>query len=214
MKVFAHRGFHRRSRHENTLEAFQKAVDAGVDGIETDVRADGEGQAFLFHNRCLDDGTPVSSLTLAEIERRLGYRPPTLAETLGQGWRLDWDIELKNEAALAAALPVLREAARREALFVTSFVHRVVREAAAALDLPGGFLIAHSPADASALPARLPGIPYLVWDFESITDQSVADAASAGYRNMVYGPVTREEHERAAGLAFEAVITDFPEYLL
>jgi glycerophosphoryl diester phosphodiesterase len=45
MKIFAHRGYPGGSSHENTLEAFQRAVDFGVDGIETDIRRASDGTA-------------------------------------------------------------------------------------------------------------------------------------------------------------------------
>ena len=54
MKVIAHRGL---SEHypENTLLAFTKAIEAGVDAIETDIRLSDDGIAFLYHNKSLKD---------------------------------------------------------------------------------------------------------------------------------------------------------------
>lgn len=48
VKVIAHRGDH--SRHaENTLPAFQAAIDVGCDYVEMDVRASADGELFLRH---------------------------------------------------------------------------------------------------------------------------------------------------------------------
>ena len=52
MKIIAHRGFSEKYP-ENSLLAFNKAIEAGVDGIETDVRMSLDGMAFIFHDSSL-----------------------------------------------------------------------------------------------------------------------------------------------------------------
>ena len=71
MKIIAHRGF---SSHypENTLLAFEKALELGVDGIETDLRLSRDEKAIIFHDANLKrltglDTTP-ESLSLAELQ--------------------------------------------------------------------------------------------------------------------------------------------------
>src|SRR3954447_14797732 len=48
-RVWAHRGD---SAHapENTMAAFERARDAGADGIELDVRLDGDRNVVVFHD--------------------------------------------------------------------------------------------------------------------------------------------------------------------
>src|SRR5262245_50419906 len=52
-RVWAHRGA---SAHapENTMAAFERAVRDGADGIELDVRFDGERNVVVFHDERLD----------------------------------------------------------------------------------------------------------------------------------------------------------------
>ncbi len=52
MKVIAHRGY---SAHymENTLLAFEKAIEAGVDMIETDIRLTADAVPVIFHDDTL-----------------------------------------------------------------------------------------------------------------------------------------------------------------
>lgn len=49
MKIFAHRGYSE-CYPENTMLAFSKALEIGVDGIETDVRLSADNKAVLFHD--------------------------------------------------------------------------------------------------------------------------------------------------------------------
>ena len=48
--IFAHRGANHFSP-ENSLGAFEKAVELGCDGIELDVRLCGSGEVVVFHDR-------------------------------------------------------------------------------------------------------------------------------------------------------------------
>nr|WP_253678257.1 glycerophosphodiester phosphodiesterase [Treponema sp. OMZ 788] len=58
---FAHRGF--RSRYpENTMLAFSKAADLGVDGIEFDVHLSSDGVPVIIHDETLDRTSSASGL--------------------------------------------------------------------------------------------------------------------------------------------------------
>ncbi len=71
MKIIAHRGFSG-NYPENTLLAFEKALDAGADGIETDLQLSRDNVPVIFHDDTLKritglDETP-ETLTLAELQ--------------------------------------------------------------------------------------------------------------------------------------------------
>lgn len=67
---FAHRGLHGDKIAENSMSAFQAAIDAGF-GIELDVRLSADGELVVFHDPNLDRVTdavgPVIEKTLAEL---------------------------------------------------------------------------------------------------------------------------------------------------
>ncbi len=72
--IIAHRGA---SAHapENTIAAFQRAIDIGADGIEFDVRLTKDGEPFVFHDRTLkrvagieDQVIDISSADLGSID--------------------------------------------------------------------------------------------------------------------------------------------------
>ena len=80
--VIAHRGASADEK-ENTLPAFERAIELGADYVEFDVQASSDGGLVVFHDLGLDRLTPVSGplreRPLAEL-RELGI--PTLEEVL------------------------------------------------------------------------------------------------------------------------------------
>ncbi len=77
-RVIAHRGG-RGLWPENTLHAFRKAADLGVDALEMDIRQTADGVLVVLHDETVDrttDGSgPVAALTLSSLrELDAGYR--------------------------------------------------------------------------------------------------------------------------------------------
>lgn len=87
--IFAHRGLFGKNTPENSLSAFERAIDAGL-GIELDVRLSRDGIPVVFHDsslkRMCGDVRRVSELTFAELKKlRLDGTDegiPSLAEAL------------------------------------------------------------------------------------------------------------------------------------
>ncbi len=93
--VIAHRGEHRQ-HPENTIPAFQAAIEMGADFIEVDVRTTSDGRLVLMHDRTVDGRTngsgEVEKMTLAQIRaldagiksgpQFAGTRVPTFEEVL------------------------------------------------------------------------------------------------------------------------------------
>ncbi|MDR1791547.1 MAG: glycerophosphodiester phosphodiesterase [Propionibacteriaceae bacterium] len=104
MQLWAHRGANRKAP-ENTLAAFQLAVEAGVDGVEFDVQLSNDGHPVVIHDEKLDrttDGTgwvavyPLESLQ--ELDCGDGQHIPTLDEVLEllAPTEVRLNVELKN----------------------------------------------------------------------------------------------------------------------
>jgi glycerophosphoryl diester phosphodiesterase len=101
--VAAHRGAHAHAP-ENSLAAFQEAIDIGADVIETDARQTRDGELILMHDDELDrttDGSGrVGDKTLAEIKKlhlSNGQAVPTLAEALDLvAGRIFIDLDIKH----------------------------------------------------------------------------------------------------------------------
>ena len=71
-KIFAHRGFSGKYP-ENTMLAFEKAVEIGVDGIELDVHLTKDNEIVIIHDedikRTCDGEGLVKDMTLEELRR-------------------------------------------------------------------------------------------------------------------------------------------------
>jgi glycerophosphoryl diester phosphodiesterase len=131
--VVAHRGASV-EQPENTIEAFEAAIDVGADAVEFDVRMTADGHAVVMHDpdvsRTTEGTGLVSTMTLEEI-RRLGV--PTLEEALRcLSGRAAVDIEIKNlpgepgftserEAAVEATLTALDALGFSGQVIVSSF---------------------------------------------------------------------------------------------
>lgn len=100
--VIAHRGAHNNAKGiiENTLDAFQKAKDAGVWGIELDVQVTKDKVFVVNHdptlNRLWNKDVAIADLNFNEL-RALESRIPSLAEVVSEyGGNMHLFIELKT----------------------------------------------------------------------------------------------------------------------
>jgi glycerophosphoryl diester phosphodiesterase len=140
--VVAHRGASARVP-ENTIAAFQAAVEEGADVVELDVRLTEDGIPVVLHDpdvTSTTDGTGyVHQLTLAEVKRldaspgeRERHEVPTLAEALEAIGGAGVNLEIKNlpgepafdsprEATLEAAVGILGEVRFEGPVLVSSF---------------------------------------------------------------------------------------------
>lgn len=112
--VYAHRG-DSAAYPENTLLAFQKAIESGAYGIELDLHATADGTVVVIHDRSLERTTTgqgyVDEQTLEAVraaDAGAGQPVPTFAEVLELvGDRLHFDLEVKQPGIEAAVLNVL-----------------------------------------------------------------------------------------------------------
>ena len=152
--AFAHRGGSK-LWPENTMVAFQGAVDLGCPYVETDLHATRDGVLVTIHDETLDrttDGSgPVSALTLEELKRfDAGYRfspdgggafpfrgkgatVPTLAEVAETFPDVRLNVEVKRSGAplidaVGALVALIEERALHDRILVASFDDRVIRE--------------------------------------------------------------------------------------
>ncbi len=92
---------------ENTLAAFQDAVDLGYTVIETDLQVTADGVPVLFHDEQLDRVTDarggIADRTWAELSRvRVGGREPIprLDDAVASFPTVRWNIDVKTDAGV------------------------------------------------------------------------------------------------------------------
>jgi glycerophosphoryl diester phosphodiesterase len=148
VRVIAHRGFSGVAP-ENTLAAFQKAIEVNADMFELDVLLSRDGRVVVIHDdtveRTTDGVGSVSALTLAELRALdagswfsaefAGERIPTLEETLELAKdRILVNIEIKTEAVTDQAsggivdktLAIVRRADMMDQVVISSFDPRAL----------------------------------------------------------------------------------------
>ncbi|WP_217424027.1 glycerophosphodiester phosphodiesterase [Agromyces sp. Marseille-P2726] len=129
-RVLAHRGLALEAP-ENTLLAFAKAVAIGVVYLETDVHVSSDGVAVVAHDptlrRVADRDVKVSQLTMAELRRvdlGRGQGFCSLEEALDAFGEARFNIDVKVEAAVTAAVSALERTRAGSRVLLTSFSDR------------------------------------------------------------------------------------------
>jgi glycerophosphoryl diester phosphodiesterase len=232
---FAHRGASTVAP-ENTLAAFQRAREAGADGVELDAMLSADGEVVVRHDYVVDSTTSgrgrVRDHSLAELKaldagawfgaRFVGERVPTLREVCAwAGQDMLLNIELKTMDAGPTALErntiaLVREFGLERRAVLSSFnpvsLWRVKREAP---ELHTGLLYA----------ADLPIYLRRAWlrplvranalhpHFGMVDDTYVRWARSRGYRVNVWTPDEISDLQRLIGLRVDGIITNRPERL-
>ncbi len=131
-QIFAHRGA-KSVAPENTLPAFQAALEMGVDGIELDVQLSKDGVLVVMHNFTVDETTDghgnVGDFTAAELARLdagshfspdfAGVGVPTLEQVLDLvAGRCRLNVEIKSRDPLGGdEADVLAALIRRRNLY-------------------------------------------------------------------------------------------------
>lgn len=158
--VFAHRGA-KKYAPENTIAAFELAVEQGADSIELDAKLSADNEVMVIHDQTVDRTTngkgKVNGLTLAELKQldagsffdpRFSGEPiPTLDDVFESvGKKTFINVELTNYASRNDALvPLVIEIVKRHGLqgsvLFSSFFPVNLRRALALLpEVPVGLL--------------------------------------------------------------------------
>jgi len=194
---------------ENTLAAFQMAIDLGVDGTELDLQATKDGTVVILHDDRVDRTTDghgrVADLTLTEI-RRLdagtkfsptfrGERIPTLRELIDlvkasgkNGFRLNLEIKFPDGCEGEPAdleervVTVLHETGFLGRVITQSFYHpSAAKMKRLAPAIPAGLLVGQrrQPADPVAA-VREHGVDYYAPHYSLATPDLLQTLHRAG----------------------------------
>lgn len=211
--VIAHRGASFVEK-ENTLRAFERAIEAGCDFVELDVQASADGELVVFHDTRLDRLTPLrgpigrrSAAELAEHEI------PTLAQVveLVRG-RTGVMAELKSPHLYRRHDLVRRTVALLddEADIVLSFQRQALEEARALR--PGLRILQHVGFGVSM--KRAVGYANIVgFDNPRVTARGLTRARALGLGTAVYTVNDERRMRRLVELGIDGIFSDRPDVL-
>ncbi len=218
--IIAHRGASRVCR-ENSLPAFQRALEMGVDGIELDVHATRDGVLVVHHDPVLiirhgggAEAVPIAALSAEQVaihQLPSGDQVPTLHEVFALvGTRAALFVEVKAprvEALVAALLngyPHVRSA-------VHAFDHRIpVGVRALRSTTPIGLLSASYPLDVRGV---LSGTDASVlWQHAELIDEAlIATAHEAGVQLIAWTVNSTPHARQLAAWGVDGICTDVPD---
>lgn len=134
MKIIAHRGASLECP-ENTLAAFARAMEIGVDAVETDLQQTADGQVVLFHDTQVRGAggrsVPVAGLTYAALQETVpqGKNIPVLEELFDlTAGKVPLCLELKQQGLVPGVLASLRGRGLEETTHLTSFLSAEILE--------------------------------------------------------------------------------------
>jgi glycerophosphoryl diester phosphodiesterase len=206
--LLGHRGVRfNKSVHENTMAAFDFALDQGCDGFEFDVRLTADDQAVVCH----DEVVKPQGLKIAECPAyELGL--PTLEEVLNRYKdRAFLDVELKVPGLEEMTVALLKQWLPARGFVVSSFLPEVLQtlhNLNAALPL-GLICETHEQLSRwTKLPAE-----YVIPHCDLLGEELIS-ALKAKRRKMIVWTVNLPvEMKRYAGWGVDGIVSDYPEKL-
>lgn len=110
--LFAHRGASA-DAPDNTIEAFELAIEMGANGLESDVFVSADGQAMLSHDDNVGGVVRRRRISTSDAADLPDHVPTlnSLFDTVGTDFSLS--IDIKDVAAIDATVDALRDAAER-----------------------------------------------------------------------------------------------------
>lgn len=230
--IIAHRGG-RDWAPENTLAAFAKSVELGVDGVEFDVHRCATGELVVIHDDDLQRTTNgvglIKDSSLAELKRLSAglwfdkvfreERVPLLTEVLDllkPGMLID--IELKNapigyDGIEEDLLDVIEPYRQSLDLAVSSFDHHCLRRLRALdSDIKIGVLCAANLIDLAEYAAKF-NASYYIQDFDCLLPESVVEAKQAGLKTIVWTVNDLHRWQQLIEMGVDGICTDHPAEL-
>jgi glycerophosphoryl diester phosphodiesterase len=209
--LLGHRGA-RKHAPENSLAAFDLALEHGCDGFEFDLRATADHRPIVCHDPKLA-GVEIAAESCECLRQKCGEKsPPCLEDVLERyAHRTFLDMELKVAGMERAVVALLRERPPQRDYVVTSFLAEVVRNIQwRDPAIPTGFIC-----DKRSELRRWSTLPVsVVIPKHSLVDRKLIEEVHAAGRRVFAWTVNRErEMLRLAEWGVDAIISDDTQLL-
>ena len=232
--IVAHRGF-KMKFPENTLAAFQAAIDVGAPMVELDVMLSRDRKLIVIHDATLERTTNghglVHDYTLEELKRLdagswfhtdfQDQRLPELGEVLElTNGRVITNIEIKSnayephhpaDAIEKQVVDLLKQQKAMDAVLISSFNSDILRQISEMAERPALAFISSNPANDQTVKFCC-DIGAFSWhpNQRIVTGDQVKMMQDAGIRVFPFNVDTAEDCARMIGMKVDGVITDDP----
>lgn len=229
-KNFAHRGFSGKYP-ENTMLAFEKAIEAGADGIENDVHLTKDGVVVIIHDERVDRTTDgagwvrdftyeeLAKLDASYIFKEYGFQHiPTLREYLELVKDKDiiTNIELKTgvfeyDGIEKKVYDMIQEYGLKDKMIISSFNHfSILRMKAIDPTIKCGLLEESWLINAGAYAAST-GVECYHPMYKNMTPEVVAEIKSHNLEINTWTVNEKEEIEEMFERGVDSVIGNYPD---
>jgi glycerophosphoryl diester phosphodiesterase len=228
--VIAHRGASSYAP-ENTLAAFDLALEMGARHLELDVELTSDGHVVVIHDdtveRTTDGSGPVTAQTLEELRRLdagrwfgpafAGERIPTYEEVLERyHGRAHLHTEIKGRAPELSprTVDLIRRHRMTADVTITSFQRvRLEEVRACAPELPTGWLVPDVSQTTLAEARRL-GLVQICPRAASVTPELVRRLHTGGFVVRAWGVATEDLMRRVVEAGADGMTVNFPDKLI
>ncbi len=228
-QITAHRGFSY-AAPENTMYAFEYAVESGADYIELDVQLTADEQVVVFHdkeiNRVTDGTGKLSDYTYAELQEFSAgckfrktedfsdARIPLLSEVFDTvGGEILYNVEIKDNGntklTTQKTVELIEEYGLENSCYITSFSYNILKEVKRINPRIKTGLIANTAAVTSF--ARLKSIDALSLNHIFVNSAVVNEAHRNGKRVFVWTVDGTSDMQKMISLGVDNIITNRPD---
>lgn len=233
-KIWAHRGASGYAP-ENTIEAFDKAVALGADGVELDIQLSHDGELVVIHDETLErvsDGEgnvrdhTLRELKSLDVSREIpSYgttRIPTLAEALEELRPTDLTVNIECKTGIwfypgleEKMVKLVKSMGMTERVWCSSFNHKsVLKVGKLCPEMNCGFLIADVLAGAAKY-TKQHGVQALHPALYHMQDEKLIEKChKKGLEVHIWTVDESGDVRRLAQAGADAVITNYPDTAL
>lgn len=225
MLKIAHRGA-KGYEPENTLKAFQKAVDLNADGIELDVHLSTDGHIIVMHDETIDKMTNgkgfVNTFSLSELKSFLiagQYEIPTLNEVFDLVDKKCFiNIELKDAETVIAVTTLIEKYISEKNwnynhFIVSSFDWNALQEVYNLnKNIPLGVLTETTIDSALAFAEKVQA-KAIHPDYELLTPEKTKQIQEKGFLVFPWTVNLEQDIQKIKSYNVDGIISDFPDKL-
>lgn len=209
---------------DNTIRAFEKAINMGVDMIELDVHLCQEKIPIIIHDAAVQ-GNPVKELTIPELRQfdvGKGERIPTLQQAIDcvKG-RCKLYIELKGENTVQPVIDLISKNEMDNQIIIGSFdTKKVLRSKEIAPHILGSVLTGKIGIDfVSLAKSAKADMIHFCWEHHPsphilLTDELMETCAKSRLQVMIWHEERPEEIRKIVQHNIAGIASNFPDLLI